>query len=175
MKRVAVRAARIALAPTLALAITLALIPSRSELLVHVWLLVLLVSLGLAGLGALRHAFPRGPSPFDRRPARRAAPGRFPSLERIEREVALAATSAHDVHFRLRPTVRAVTAQLLSAGRGVNLDGSPTQARELLGAETWGLVRADRETPSDPRGPGLDRDTIERIVTRLETLAPGEA
>lgn len=169
------RAARIALVPTLALAITLAFVPSRAELLVHIWLLVLLVSLALTGLAALRQAYPRGPSLFDRRPVRRSPPRRFPSLERVEREVALAVTSAHDVHFRLRPTVRGVTEQLLSAGRGVNLDRSPAQARKLLGAETWELVRADREAPSDPRGPGLDRDTIERIVSRLETLAPGEA
>ena len=71
--------------------------------------------------------------------------------------------------------MRGVTEQLLSAGRGVNLDRSPVRARKLLGAEAWELVRADREAPSDPRGPGLDRDTIERIVSRLETLAPGEA
>ena len=42
-----------------ALAIALALIPSRAELLVHVWLLVLLASVALAGLGALRRAYPR--------------------------------------------------------------------------------------------------------------------
>jgi hypothetical protein len=175
VRRVLLQASRIALAPTLALAVTVALIPSRAELLVHMWLLVLLVSIALAALGALRRAYPRGPSPFDRRPARRAGAGRFPSLERIEREVALAAASAHDVHFRLRPTVREISAQLLAAGRSVDLDGSPTRARELLGPETWELVRADREPPADPRGPGLDRGTIERVVSSLETLAPGEA
>lgn len=175
MRRVSLRAAQIALAPSLGLAITLALIPSRAELLVHVWLLVLLVSIALAGLAALREAYPRGPSPFDRRPARRGVTGRFPSLEKVEREVALAAASAHDVHFRLRPTVREVATELLAAGRGISLDRSPVQARDLLGPDAWELVRADREAPPDPRGPGLDRATIERIVSRLETIAPGDA
>ncbi len=71
--------------------------------------------------------------------------------------------------------MRGVATQLLAAGRGVDLDRSPARARELLGPEAWELVRADREPPADPRGPGLDRVTIERIVSSLETLAPGEA
>jgi hypothetical protein len=172
-RRAALQAARIALVPSLALAVVVALVPSRAELVVHLWLLVVLGSVALAGLAALRRTYPHGRSPFDRRPPRRDTPGRFPSLERMEREVALAATTAHDVHFRLRPTARALTTELLAANRGLRLDESPDQARELIGPEAWELVRADRQPPADPRGPGLDREVIERIVARLESLSPG--
>jgi hypothetical protein len=51
-------------------------------------------------------------------------------------------------------------------------DGSP-ETRELLGAEAWELVRPEREPPRDPRGPGLEREVMERIVSRLELLSPG--
>ena len=80
--------------PTVALAIALALIPSRAELLVHVWLLVLLV-LARAGrprraaAGLSARALAVRPPAGETQPQ----PGRFPSLERIEREVALAAAS----------------------------------------------------------------------------------
>ncbi len=82
----------------------------------------------------------------------------------------LGAASAYDVHFRLRPTLREVTRELLAARRGVDLDRSPARARELLGDETWALVRADREPPTDPRGPGLDRAALESVLASLERL-----
>jgi hypothetical protein len=173
MRHVALQTARICLVPTLALAVVVALVPSRAELVLHLWLLVLLGSVTLAGLAALRGAYPHGRSPFDRRRAREAAPDRFPSLERMEREVALAGSTAHDVHFRLRPTVRALSTELLAASRGLRLDDASRQTQELLGSEVWELVRPDREPPADPRGPGLDREVLERIVARLERLSPG--
>jgi hypothetical protein len=70
----------------------------------------------------------------------------------------------------LRPTLREAALTLLAAGRGVSLDRQPERARQLLGEETWELVRADREPPRDPRGPGLDRARLERVLTSLESL-----
>jgi hypothetical protein len=170
MRHTAVRALGITLFPTAALAIALLVAPARWALAVHVWLLVLLALAGIAGLRALRGTVPRRPSLFDSRPG--AAPGqnRLPELERLEREVTLAAASAYDVHFRLRPTLREAALTLLAAGRGVSLDRQPERARQLLGEETWELVRADREPPCDPRGPGLDRARLERILASLESL-----
>jgi hypothetical protein len=163
-------AARIAVLPTAALAIALVALPSRAELLAHIWLLLLLTAAALAGLGALRKAFPRGPSSFEPDADEPTRHGRFPSLARVEREVTLAAASAYDVHFRLCPTLRTVSAELLAARRGVALDLQPERSLELLGAETWELVRADREPPSDPRGPGLESDALERVVASLERI-----
>jgi hypothetical protein len=152
------------------LVVALAVIPSRAELAVHVWLLVLLSLAVLTALGVLRRSYPDRPSVFESSPSERVAPRRFTSLARVEREVALGSASAHDTHFRLRPTLRGVAGELLAARRGVVLDRSPDRARDLLGEEAWELVRADREAPADPRAPGLDRGTIERVLSSLERL-----
>jgi hypothetical protein len=163
-------AARVVVPPTIALAFVVAFLPGHAAAAVRIWLLVLVSLATLAGLGALHRAVPRGPGPFTRFEPDLDAPTGFPSLARIEREVALAAASSHDVHFRLRPTLRATTAELLSARRGIRLDTQHERARAILGDETWELVRPDRPPPRNPRGPGLDRATLERVVASLEAL-----
>lgn len=161
---------RIALLPTLALGVVVLVVPSRAALAVHVWLLTLLALFGLAVLGRLATAFPARPAVFDvARPSATDAP-RFTSLERLEREVALASASAHDLHFRLRPTLREAAAELLAARRGIMLDRQPERARRALGDETWELVRSDRPAPADPHAPGLDRAALERVTTALEAV-----
>ena len=165
------RAARVVVPATIAVALALAALPSHAGVVVRVWLLVVVGLAAATGLGALRRSYPTEPGPFDHRSPRGDAPlQRFSSLVRVEREVTLAATSAHDVHFRLRPTVRTTAAELLSARRGVALDRQPERSRELLGDETWELVRADRPAPDAPRGPGLDRAALDTVVTSLEAL-----
>ena len=156
--------------PTILLVTVLVVVPDRATLAVRVWLLVLLALVALACVGLLRRTYAQREAPFAQRPSMHAPPARIPSLERIEREVTLAAASAYDVHFRLRPTLREVTRELLAARRGVGLDRSPARAHELLGDETWALVRADREPPTDPRGPGLDRAALENVLASLERL-----
>lgn len=170
MRHAAVRVLRIAFFPTVGLAIALLIAPGSWALATHVWLLVLLGLAGLAGLRALRGTVPNGLSVFDVPPGAAPAPHRLPELERVEREVTLAAASAYDVHFRLRPTLRETALTLLAAGRGVSLDRQPERARQLLGEEAWELVRADREPPADPRGPGLGRARLERVLASLESL-----
>ena len=91
-------------------------------------------------------------------------------LERMERDVELGLTSAFDLHFRLRPTVRPLAAELLRARRGVDLDASPDAARRALGEETWQLVREDREPPTERLAPGLDIASLRRLVDSLEAL-----
>jgi hypothetical protein len=109
-------------------------------------------------------------SPFAHRPPAEGPSRRFATLERTEREVTLGAATAHDAHFRLVPTLRAAATELLAARRGVDLQRTPERARELLGDETWELVRPDRPAPEDGRAPGLDRSALERAVDRLERL-----
>jgi len=170
MKHTALRALQITIFPTAGLAIALLVAPARWALAIHVWLLVLLALAGIAGLRALHGAVPRLPSVFDSTAGAAPVPHRLPELERVEREVTLAGASAYDVHFRLRPTLREAAITLLAAGRGVSLDRHPERARQLLGEETWELVRADRAPPRDPRGPGLDRARLECVLTSLESL-----
>lgn len=170
MRHTAIRVLQITFVPTGCLAIALLAVPGRWELAIHLWLLALLALAGVACLHALRNTVSRLPSVFDPPEQTSQMPHRLPELERVEREVTLAASSAYDVHFRLRPTVRDAATTLLAGGRGISLDRQPERARQLLGEEVWELVRADREPPADPRGPGLDRARLERVITSLESL-----
>jgi hypothetical protein len=160
------------LVPSAALAVALLLAPGRAALAIHVYALVVL-ALGLAAAVGAISASQRGArwSAFDAALDRRVQqPERLPELARLEREAVLAHSSAFDVHFRLRPVVREIAAGLLAARRRVDLDGSPEQARALLGEETWQLVRADRPPPHDRLGPGIDTEALARLVASLERL-----
>jgi hypothetical protein len=94
---------------------------------------------------------------------------RIPGLERLEREVALAASREYDLHYRLRPVLREIAAARLER-RGAMLDSDSPRARELLGDELWSLTEPDREPPSDRQAPGIGFEELERTVERLERL-----
>ena len=102
----------------------------------------------------------------------RRAPSRHavPELERIEREVTLGQTTAFDLHFRLRPTLRRIAYELLRRGAGSTSMRTRTAARRALGDETWELVRDDREPPHDRFGPGIRLESLRQVVVSLEAL-----
>jgi hypothetical protein len=145
--------------------------PGRASLVGHVWLVVVLaVALG-AALAALHKALPRRASTFDAAfaPPRRTR-ARPASLERAEREVALASGTAFDVHYRLRPALRSIASGLLLR-RGVDLERAPDRAATLVGPTLWELVRPDRPPPEDRTAAGMPLEEIERAVADLERLA----
>lgn len=171
MRRVIVRVLEVTVVPTIGLALALALLPGEAALEVHAWLLVVLAGALLALVAAIRGSAPSPPSLFDAAFVRtRPRAPEFVDLARLGREVSMATGSAYDLHFRLRPTVRELTAGLLHVRRGVDLDRQPERAHELLGDETWELVRADRPVPGERRGPGITQAQLDRVVTTLERL-----
>ena len=91
------------------------------------------------------------------------------ALERLQREVALAASREFDLHYRLRPVLREIAAARLER-RGASLDSENARARELLGDELWSLTEPDREPPSNRQAPGIGFEELERTVERLERL-----
>jgi hypothetical protein len=101
---------------------------------------------------------------------RERAPARPGELAKLEREVALAAGSSFDLHFRLRPVLREIAAHRLATRRGLALDGGTLDVRELLGAELWEIVRPDRLPPDDRFGPGLPLARLHGLVERLERI-----
>jgi hypothetical protein len=98
-----------------------------------------------------------------------AEPARVAELDRLEREVALAASREFDFHVRLRPVLREIAASRLER-RGVQLDSESPRVSELLGEELTALTAADREPPGNRQAPGLGLETLERTVERLERL-----
>lgn len=110
-------------------------------------------------------------SPFERALQRRPRPARRPpELEKIEREVALAISSAFYLHFRLRPILREIARHRLSARRGLELDAGAAETRALLGEELWELARPDRPPPDDRLGPGLPLSRLRAAVDALERI-----
>ena len=169
------KALRFAQLPALLTLVAIALafvLTGRAGLVIHVYALAL-AAVALAHLlRAVRAAHqPTAGSLFDsalRKRKRRDE--RLPELQRIEREVTLGMTTAFDLHYRLRPSLRRTASELLAARRGIDLDGSPEAARKALGDETWEIVRADREPPPHRFDPGLDIASLRAVVTSLEAL-----
>lgn len=164
--------ARLPLFLTVVLAVVLIAAPGRAGLVTHVYVLAL-AAIGLGHLFvALRNALPpRTPSAFEAalRPRPRGVQ-RIPELERMEREVSLGLATAFDLHYRLRPRLRRVAAELLTARRGIDLDASPEAARRALGDDAWEIVRGDREPPRERFAAGLDIASLRLAVTALEEL-----
>ena len=159
-----------ALAVTFCAGIVLVLVPGRASVVGHVWLvLVLTIGVGVS-VRALLRAIPTRSSAFEGAftPHRRTRV-RPASVERVEREVALAIGTTFDVHYRLRPPVRAVASGLLLR-RGVDLERAPERAQTMVGTELWDLIRPERAAPDDRTASGLPLETIERIVDELERL-----
>jgi hypothetical protein len=169
--RVAWRATELLLLPTIGLAVVLVVVPGRSELALHVWLLVVLGLALLALVRAVHSTYPRTPSPFaaSLQPSRETIE-RPVSLVRVERELAIGASSAFDVHHRLRPAFTELATSLLSWRRGIDLDADPDAARAVLGDDLWELIEPDRPAPAERAGPGLDERAVERVVTALERI-----
>ena len=171
MKSVLWRAARVLVVPTLVLLAILALLPGRLELAIRVYALVVAGVALVLMTAVLRRAYPRT-TPLRAQAKRRDAPRRgVPAvLARLEQEVALGAAGSFDLHHQLRPRLRTLAAELLTTRGRLSLDGDSAQARQLLGEETWGIVRKDRLPPEDRLARGITPEALSRVVTSLERI-----
>ena len=97
---------------------------------------------------------------------REAEPPQRPrQLERLERELTMASSTAFDLHARLRPQLREI-AELRLATRGVRLE----DGEGVLGEELWDLVRPDRPPPSNRHAEGIPPAELRRAIEVLEAL-----
>jgi hypothetical protein len=163
-------AAQVLIPATLALAVVAVVVPGRLGLAARIYALVVCGTALLAALRALRRSYP--PTSSLRRGVRGSTRGRRApaSLARLEDETALGVAGAFDLHHRLRPRLRAIAAGVLETRAHVSLDGDPLRAREVLGNETWSLLRADHPPPEDRLARGLPVDELRRVVESLEEV-----
>jgi hypothetical protein len=169
VKRNLVAAARALIVPTLAVLVVAAFLPGRLSLSVRVYALVVCAAVMVVALAALRRVYPPA-SALGSGGRGKAMPARPPSLERMVNYVALGVAGSFDLHHRLRPRVRSIAAGLLSSRRRVSLDAQPRESREILGEETYDLVRADRPPPEDRLARGLPIAELGRVVDSLERV-----
>jgi hypothetical protein len=165
------RAARTLVLPTLALFFVLAFVPGEGALAARIYALLLCAVAFLVALAALRRGLPPArrllPTRSGRPRSRRDVPE---TLGRIEQETLLAVASSFDLHHRLRPRLRGLAGELLSARRRISLDEDQEAAREILGEETWELVRPDRPPPEDRFARGISTSELARVVESLEAM-----
>ena len=90
-------------------------------------------------------------------------------LQRLERELSMASSRQFDLHYRLRPVLRAVATARLEQ-RGLDLDSGRPIVQELLGEELFELTAPDREPPKNRLAPGPGIEGLDRTITRLERL-----
>ena len=169
MRRNVRRTGRFLILPTLALVVVVAFLPGRAELATRVYALLLCGLAFLLAIAAIRESYPPEAPLRSKRPTGLEAEPP-PALAQIEKETGLAAAGPLDLHWRLRPRLRELAISLLAARRGVSLDGDPESACEILGDETWELVRRDRPPPADRAGRRGSPATLERLVDSLERL-----
>ena len=167
-------AIRIVIGASLVTALLLVLavaVPGKRTVFIGVYLLVVgafIVTALVRSIRTLRRgAWER--SAFDRRPEEPEQAPPIDELARIDRLVVLGRANAFDLHYRLRPLLRDLAADRLSAGHNVSLDGQPERAQQLLGEELWELVRADREV-GRRSGPGVEPAVLTVFIERLEAL-----
>jgi hypothetical protein len=87
-----------------------------------------------------------------------------PELQRLP-ELERATATSFDLHTRFRPLARDIATSRLAA-RGRKLE----ESEDELGEELWALVRPDCPIPTDRHGAGISRESVQRIVDRLESL-----
>lgn len=131
---------------------------------------------GLVWIAYLVHRSLRGWSESDggplvprRRSRRQRRPQPVPQLVDLERLMEFASATAFDVHYRLRPRLVGVATHRL-ARHGISLAGQPDQARAMVGAHAWALIRPDRPPPEQRHGPGIQSAELQQIVEEIDAL-----
>jgi hypothetical protein len=156
-----------------ALIVALVVRPGQKALELDIFVLVVGAMAVLAAVIATREAFPLSEGSalaeaLEREPRPVVRP---PDLERTERLLSIAATTAFDLHHRLCPILREVAGQRLADRRGLLLDSGDPRVLEALGDELWELVRPDREPPERRYAPGIKPAGLRRAIERLEDVA----
>jgi hypothetical protein len=103
-------------------------------------------------------------------PKKETTDTRLPEVVRIEREVVLATGSGFDRQMRVGPLMRDITRYKLWTRCGVDLEEQPERARELLGDELWGLLRAGRPEPNLRYASGATIAEIRQMLERIEKV-----
>ena len=168
MKRLAIGWGAFTLLATIALLLARLFEPGRFELELDIFVLAVGGVLLFNVVILIREAYPlEQPVTQLARGLERDDPElqRLPELERVERELTMATATSFDLHTRLRPLARDIAMSRLAA-RGRQLE----ESEDELGEELWALVRPDCPIPTDRHGAGVSRESVQRIVDRLESL-----
>jgi hypothetical protein len=105
-----------------------------------------------------------------RRPAPRVDNAAYGSFRDVAEKLSWAAVSPRHYDVVTRPLLTRLAAARLADTRRVDLYADPDAARAVLGEDVWPWVDPAREPVRDSQPPGVPRETLTRIVERLEAL-----
>jgi hypothetical protein len=155
-------------AATVALVVLLALKPVSTSRAFAIW--VVLVA-AIALLLLVRHSRVPHRSRFEAAfRARETVTEEQVELARMERELVLGSADALYAHRRFLPLLRSAASARLARRHGIELERRPDAARELLGEDSWELLRPDRPEPADRHGLGVPRARVAALIERIESL-----
>jgi hypothetical protein len=171
MSSIVVRAVKVGLGVSVAIGIAAFVLAGLHDVFVDAYLLAIGGVLLLALVRATRTAeAPAKPSALEQAlDAMKRAPPEARKLGLV-RDLELSRTSALHLHVRVRPLLREIAAHRLLRRYGIALDADPLRARELVGNETWDLVRPDRPPPADRLAAGPSLSQLRAVVDELEGL-----
>jgi hypothetical protein len=154
-------------------ALAISVRPGDRELALDIYVLALgaLAMLSISRVARVAQRSQARPSEFDEAMAPQTPVSERPAeLVRLEREVALAAARAFDLHFKLRPILREIADHRLESRRGIAPDADESAARALLGDPAWELLREDRPAPEDRMAAGMPLGDLRGVVDSLEKI-----
>ena len=172
MKGLAIRLAILAAAAGVGVVLTITLLPVSRSRTVDGYILFLGSLLLILLVHATRTVSDGGGASVYERALVRRRPGaeRPRELAKLEREVVLGASTAFDLHMRLRPLLREIAAHRLASRRGLDLDAGGPAVQAVLGDELWALVRPGVDPPDDRFAPGLPVPRLRAAVDTLERI-----
>jgi hypothetical protein len=171
VKEIVLRAAKVALVVSIAIAIAAYFSKGMRTIFLDAYLLAMGGVFLLALVRTTRVKAPAGgASSFDRAlTTMRKLPDDTGPLA-LARELELSTVTGFHLHVRLRPLLREIASHRLLRHYGVDLDAEPERARELVGAGAWELVRPHRPAPDDRLAPGPPVSHLHEVVAELERL-----
>ena len=128
--------------------------------------LVAVVAAAAALLGVPAAPAPRRPPKPG--PAVDNAP--FRSFRQVSEALSWAAVSPRHFDLVTKPLLLQLLATRLADHHRVDLTADPEAARRLVGDDLWHWLDPGREVARSGQPPGVDLDTLTRLVDRLESL-----
>ena len=134
----------------------------------------LLVALSLLAVVAATVALLRVPAAPPPRHPRPAGPpvenAPFRSYRQVSEALSWASVSPRHYDLVTRPVLVQLLSSRLADHHRVDLAADPEAARALVGADLWHWLDPQREVARQGQPPGVDLETLTRIVDRLESL-----
>jgi hypothetical protein len=163
------RGVRVGAVSLLVLGIALVVVPNRG-LVLQAWVVAVVAVATVALVDRCRRWLPPSRRLEELLPRPTVPRAGIDQFESLRRQLLAARESDLDLHRFFRPNVIELAAVRLAREHGVDLRSEPEQARALVGASVWELVRPDRPRPVSSYARGWSLRQLQTLVHELEEI-----